>query len=231
MSALSTVISRLATARTVAEFRSAFMRHAGELVPSGALGLYFLDRTGRPSTTDVRGVPDSVTTRYEEIGRAMDPLLEPMVTDLTAVSAVDLLGERGWHASALYDHVSGPAGLEHSVVAPLLGEGRIVGTVAFMRGAEHAAFTAADVRHTAALTHHCSALLARLSTLEADPLSLTDRDREIVALVARGLTNPEIGAALHISPNTVKQTLKRIFTRTGVRSRAELAARAGHPKR
>ena len=47
---------------------------------------------------------------------------------------------------------------------------------------------------------------------------------EVVALVAEGLSNPEIGTRLLMGRQTVKTHLARIFPKLGVTSRAELAA-------
>lgn len=52
--------------------------------------------------------------------------------------------------------------------------------------------------------------------------SLTDREREILLLVARGLSNDEIGAELFISPATVKTHLARIMAKTDAHDRAQL---------
>jgi ATP/maltotriose-dependent transcriptional regulator MalT len=41
-------------------------------------------------------------------------------------------------------------------------------------------------------------------------------------LAAQGLTNPEIGAALHVSPRTVEWHLRKTFTKLGVATRREL---------
>ena len=59
----------------------------------------------------------------------------------------------------------------------------------------------------------------------AEP-TLTRREQEIVRLMVDGRSNDEIGAALSISHKTVEGHLSRLFTRVGVASRAELAARA-----
>ncbi len=56
--------------------------------------------------------------------------------------------------------------------------------------------------------------------------ALSEREREIVELVAEGLANKEIGARLHLSPNTIKVHLRNIFAKTGANSRTELTMTA-----
>ena len=53
---------------------------------------------------------------------------------------------------------------------------------------------------------------------------LTAREREVAELVARGLTNADIGERLGIGPRTVESHLERIRSRLGLLSRADLAA-------
>jgi DNA-binding NarL/FixJ family response regulator len=52
---------------------------------------------------------------------------------------------------------------------------------------------------------------------------LTDREEEVLATVARGLTNTEIAETLHISLSTVKAHLSSLMTKLGARNRVELA--------
>jgi DNA-binding NarL/FixJ family response regulator len=52
---------------------------------------------------------------------------------------------------------------------------------------------------------------------------LTAQERQIAALARQGLSNPEIGARLFLSPRTVEWHLHNVFGKLGIRSRRELA--------
>jgi DNA-binding NarL/FixJ family response regulator len=51
---------------------------------------------------------------------------------------------------------------------------------------------------------------------------LTEREREVLALVAGGLTNDEIASELYLSPLTAKTHVSRAMTKLGARDRAQL---------
>ena len=55
---------------------------------------------------------------------------------------------------------------------------------------------------------------------------LSERERQISFLVARGYKNKDIASELNISENTVKRYLQSIFSKTGARDRLELAVLA-----
>jgi ATP/maltotriose-dependent transcriptional regulator MalT len=57
-------------------------------------------------------------------------------------------------------------------------------------------------------------------------LALSPREKEVLSLLAQGMSNPDIGKALFISPVTVKAHVRHIFEKLGVHSRAAAAIRA-----
>jgi DNA-binding NarL/FixJ family response regulator len=59
-------------------------------------------------------------------------------------------------------------------------------------------------------------------TAPADRQLLTRREREVVTLVATGLTNDEIAERLVLSPATVRTHVSRSMTKVGARNRAQL---------
>ena len=67
--------------------------------------------------------------------------------------------------------------------------------------------------------------LARIGGRPSTPFELTETERTIASLVARGQTNQEVADALFVSPSTVQANLKRVYQKLGVRSRTELAAK------
>ena len=69
--------------------------------------------------------------------------------------------------------------------------------------------------------------LPTLST-EADILKLTKRQREVLTLLARGLSNKEIARALEIAEATTKIHMAALLRGLGVRNRTEAAFKAAN---
>uniref|UniRef100_UPI0023F1E4CE response regulator transcription factor n=1 Tax=Ruania albidiflava TaxID=366586 RepID=UPI0023F1E4CE len=65
------------------------------------------------------------------------------------------------------------------------------------------------------------------SVVDPTPLAqLSDREREVLTAVGRGLTNHEIAVELYLSPATARTYVSRLLARTGVRDRAGLVVLA-----
>src|SRR5262249_59874068 len=62
-----------------------------------------------------------------------------------------------------------------------------------------------------------------------DPFGLTPRERQVLALLATGATNREIGTTLYMAEKTASVHVSRILAKLNVRSRTQAAAAAPPP--
>jgi DNA-binding NarL/FixJ family response regulator len=72
------------------------------------------------------------------------------------------------------------------------------------------------------LGRRAQALVDTLTGRSAGPL--TRREREVATLVAQGLSNREIAAALHLSERTVESHVQHILDKLGLRNRTQVSA-------
>jgi DNA-binding NarL/FixJ family response regulator len=85
-----------------------------------------------------------------------------------------------------------------------------------------------------AVQHHVlNAIAASPSATPAQrapayPDGLTQREADVLALIAQGLSNTEIAGQLMISETTVKSHINHLFAKTGVRDRAQAVTYAYH---
>jgi DNA-binding NarL/FixJ family response regulator len=81
-----------------------------------------------------------------------------------------------------------------------------------------AAVVRGDAAIDPAVQHH---LLEAVAARPELPNGLTPREAEVLTLIAEGLTNTEIAARLVVTEATVKSHVNHVFTKTGVRDRAQ----------
>ncbi|HEX4189185.1 MAG TPA: LuxR C-terminal-related transcriptional regulator [Solirubrobacteraceae bacterium] len=136
-----------------------------------------------------------------------------------------------------YEHVvGGPLATQQEWVAAL-AKGRFTGE-APLRAADGSAVNVQWAATVEVVTGHRMVLFVALSTSRwgprfrraetsgHEPEALSEREREIVRLVALGSSGPEIADELHIAHNTVRTHVRNAMTKSGARSRAQLVAKA-----
>ena len=89
-----------------------------------------------------------------------------------------------------------------------------------------ATVAAGDAALDPAVQHHVVAALAARGEDEPGaapglPDDLTPREAEVLALIAEGLSNPQIAERLVVSPTTVKSHINHLFAKAGLRDRAQ----------
>jgi DNA-binding CsgD family transcriptional regulator len=137
-------------------------------------------------------------------------------------------GRRAWE-----QRVARPLGVRSMLIAHLSMGQRIISAIllfrrdssAFERAAQEAmrqlvpALSLGDAAHQYALARELQGPRTRLACVDQ---RLTARQREVVERVALGHTNLEIGAALGVSANTVRNLLTEVRKRLGAANRAEI---------
>ncbi len=64
------------------------------------------------------------------------------------------------------------------------------------------------------------------SRWRADLPSLSERERQVLEMIAEGLSAPEIGRRLYLSPATIKRHLQNLYEKLNVSDRAAAVAEA-----
>ena len=128
-----------------------------------------------------------------------------------------LLGARGVTRTdrAALSVVENQAALEQAVAASRAALGDEVFATAWAAG-----------RHLTPIQAVAAALDSSVPPASSSGVSLTPREEEILRLLASGMTDAAIAAALFISVRTVESHVARIFAKLGVRTRTAAAAAA-----
>lgn len=74
------------------------------------------------------------------------------------------------------------------------------------------------------LAHRVSSLIEVIRSVLEPPSPLSPREREVARMVAQGLSNREVAAALYLSERTVERHVQNIFNKLDLNSRTQLAA-------
>ena len=226
---LSPLFQAIATAPTEQALRFRVMDSISEYFGVQRWGIYLLDADNELASIDARGVSDAFVEQYQKVGKFVDPVLK-YVLEYHAPAHEELVFPKGaWKQSELYQRCCSTHDHEHIMTGPLVGRGQLVGTINFARIGHVPAFNQLDLASLGAVCIHFSTRLAELQTpfLAANPIRdcLTPREIQIANLVAKGLTNAQIGTELWITQNSVKQALKRMFRKLEVSARTEMVAK------
>jgi DNA-binding CsgD family transcriptional regulator len=138
----------------------------------------------------------------------------------------DVVSRARFRKSPFYSAVMQPLGFEHEVKLWLPAPPGHARFFQLERG-PGPDFDERDRSFLSLLRPHVARLRSRWERRPHLP-SLTERELDVLALVAQGLTNRQISRRLFISPATVRTHLENIYDKLGVRSRAGAVSAAFH---
>ena len=175
------------------------------------------------------GTPQAWSREYHRRGlQSVDPILQHAQQARTAFrwhavgSFASLTKEQGHFMRLLRE-----ADFGDGVIFPVFAYGGQNAMLSFGYDGDKAAPSAFDrswLQWVAQITHTRILELRNCETAAA--IRLSPRETEIMTLVARGLSNPAIAAALGVSDNTVGTHLRRIYRKLDVNARGAAVAKA-----
>jgi DNA-binding CsgD family transcriptional regulator len=136
----------------------------------------------------------------------------------------DFVSARAIRKTAFYALAMRPYGVEHELKLWLPAPPGHSRYFEFDRGPGRD-FSDRDVALLRLVRPHLGRLRARWERAPR-PAQLTERERDVLELVAQGLTNREVAARLFISSGTVRTHLEHVYEKLGVRTRAGAVAAA-----
>lgn len=217
---LPSLFAAIAQARDVAEIHQRVIVTVAEYFAARRCRLFFFDEL---STVD----PKWQSLLKFATSVEHNPVLRYLVEHHAPVHEALVVSPKAWRT------ICPRADHWHVMTGPIVCNSQLVGGIGLTRERGKLAFNGQDLTDLSAICLHLSTRIATmrdrsLVTSQSNTDNsrcLTQRELQIVDLVAQGLTNAEIGAKLWITENSVKQALKRIFRKLDVSSRAQMVAR------
>lgn len=136
----------------------------------------------------------------------------------------DFVPIASFRKSPTYAALMRPFGVEHELKLWLPAPPGHARAFCFARGPGRD-FSDRDLELLRLVRPHLARLRARWER-GPRPVQLTERERDVLGLVAQGLTNREVARRLVISPLTVRKHLEHVYAKLGVRTRAGAVAAA-----
>jgi len=183
----------------------------------------------RLATGDADGV-EALVSGLEHAGRTVD---SPLARVVGARGRALLASAHGQHELALNaiaaaEHMALDLPIPSERARTLQAKGQILRRARRKQAAREALSSARTLFEELGMpvwVARADADLARIGFQRGGRFELTETELRIAVLAASGLTNRQIGAEAFVTPKTVEDVISRIYTKLGIRSRAELGAR------
>jgi DNA-binding CsgD family transcriptional regulator len=203
------------------------------LIPSEIVGYNERELASRhlliAAETPSDAASPEVTTAVSTFCRDYPLSMQRNHSQARALKISDLVSQRRLHQLDYYNYALRPLGIEHQIRLWLSAPAGVARYFSFSRDKVTGDFSERDRELLELVRPFLNALQEQLDTHNPDRLNddgLTDREVEILALVARGKTNQEIATLLVVSPHTIRKHLENAYQKLRVHTRTAAVARA-----
>lgn len=235
---LRAAVDRVSLVERPEEFGAAVLDATKTLVPGDIASYNEVFRGGREVRVLANPDPaefDAATLEAFAAHIEENPLLQHYrrTGESRALRFSDVVGRRELRRLALYQLCYRQIGVEHQLAVSMPAGDGVIGVTVSRAGRDFTdrerdlldvASAAFRLAHRA--LHDRARAQAAPAAEELRELGLTPRQAEVLALLARGLSNRQIAAELSLSPHTVDHHVERVFACLGVANRVDAARRA-----
>ena len=160
------LLEALNASTSLGEVQEAVVKRVGGVIGAPAYAMYYLDPVSlQPLRVRAEGASDSFLSSYEAAGRAIDPVLQRITDERRTQHSGGVLDARAWRTHAFYPVVA-QGGFDSTMQAPIVVEGRLVGTLDFARRRGDGGFRPADARVLDVVARRVSDAVARALRFE-----------------------------------------------------------------
>lgn len=242
---INDITLRIHSIDDVTEMRMDFMSVFNALLPFDAASFYIQEGDNPYSSPLGVGLTDDDFNKYIEHYSHIDPFAPLMKTfadsqDVIRVSDYVLINEI--EHMEYYENVMAPKKIKYSMIIPMVVNGEWLGCITLFRQKDKKDFSEEDMEIAVILKKHMQVRLwrerqfqekmnnAELPQHDYNNLSkklivkygLTERECEVVQLIAESFTDDEISEKLSISKNTLKKHIGNIYNKMDINSRVAL---------
>jgi DNA-binding CsgD family transcriptional regulator len=172
-----------------------------------------------------KGISIDTMKRYQKI-RHRDRNYQLMMSTKQPLTNRTNYKDDEWQRTESFRLVFEPTGIFHFAASPVLVQNHVNASIHVHRGF-HQPFTLHEIKCCHLLAQYLSKGIEMLlssnkkESIYYDDVRLTQRENEVLQLLGMGLKDAEISLRLGITPNTVKDHLKRIYSKLDVSTRSE----------
>jgi DNA-binding CsgD family transcriptional regulator len=173
-----------------------------------------------------KGIPVDVMKRYLKI-RHKDRNYQVLMSTKQPLTNRTNFRDEEWQRTESFRIVFEPTGIFHFAASPVLVHNNVNATIHVHRNYDNP-FTVNEIKCCQLLAQYLSKGMEillpanRIKMLQDDYIiHLTQREKEVLQLLGKGLKDTEIALKLGITPNTVKDHLKKIYSKLEVSTRSE----------
>lgn len=228
--AIQGLLPKLARCKTVQEVGSLGIDCARQAYGCHVVCMIFLDERLQIRERVIHGLRETDFEEWDRDWRDLDKVFPVAVAQAMPVHRGQFYRDDQWHALTEIENYGRRLRIEHYLAAPLFGSrGRLAGMVTICRPPQTRTFDARALALASVFGGFLSATLARVSeSLEPEGEAyyrLSPRELQVARLAASGRNNIQIALQLGLARETIKQTLRRVYTKMEVNGRAPMAAK------